>query len=108
MAGPAIRAVELGKAIAPEFPVVVFSPVEVENEVREVPNLQVVTGGGRQKLTELATEASTIFLQANVLKPFPFLSEMNKHLIVDLYDPYLFSVLVQYKDDAVQASSSYR
>jgi len=116
MAGPAIRAVELGKAIAPEFPVVIFSPVEVDSTESEEPstieklgnNLQVVTGGGRKKLTELANEASTIFLQANVLKPYPFLSEMNKHLIVDLYDPYLFSVLVQYKDDAVQASSSYR
>ncbi|CAN5419293.1 hypothetical protein BH11CYA1_BH11CYA1_43000 [soil metagenome] len=116
MAGPAIRAVELGKAIASEFPVVVFSPVEVDEIESESPsttlnlgnNLQVITGGGRKKLTELATEANTIFLQANVLKPFPFLSEMSKHLIVDLYDPYLFSVLVQYKDDAVQASSSYR
>ncbi len=33
---------------------------------------------------------------------------MEKFLIVDLYDPYLFSLLVQYQDDPVTASSSYR
>jgi len=112
MAGPAIRAMELGKAIASEFSVTVFSPVDV-TDVEPLPqtdlaNFQFVAGGGRKKLQELAEGASTIFLQANVLKPYPFLAEMNKYLIVDLYDPYLFSVLVQYKDDNVQASSSYR
>jgi len=112
MAGPAIRAVELGKAIATEFSTTVFSPVEVHNsEPYQQPpleNFQVIAGGGRKRLAELVEGVNTIFLQANVLKPFPFLAEINKYLIVDLYDPYLFSVLVQYKDDDVQASSSYR
>lgn len=118
MAGPAIRAVELGKVLAGEFDVTVFSPVEIETNgadgaslalpEQNLPCFRVVTGGGRKKLSELAEAADTIFLQANVLKPFPFIAEMNKYLIVDLYDPYLFAVLVQYKDDAVQADASYR
>lgn len=113
MAGPAIRAVELAAAIAPEFEATVFSPVELpagsEPYIKSADNqAEVVVGGGRKKLMELAAETTAIFMQANVLKTFPFLSELNKHLIVDLYDPYLFSVLVQYKDDPVQASASYR
>jgi glycosyltransferase involved in cell wall biosynthesis len=113
MAGPAIRAVELGKVLCGEFDVTVFSPVDIEDGLtlptdENWQNFRIVTGGGRKKLTELAEAADTIFLQANVLKPFPFLAEMNRYLIVDLYDPYLFAVLVQYKDDAVQADASYR
>ncbi len=112
MAGPAIRAIELGKAIASEFSVTVFSPVDVSDAEPlpqpELANFNFVAGGGRKMLQELAEGAETIFVQANVLKPYPFLAEMNKYVIVDLYDPYLFSVLVQYKDDSVQASSSYR
>jgi glycosyltransferase involved in cell wall biosynthesis len=33
---------------------------------------------------------------------------MDKPLVVDLYDPYLFSLLAQYSDDEATASSSYR
>lgn len=116
MAGPAIRALEIGKRLSDEFPTTVFSPIageppqSLKTHLSENPgkHLKVVQGGGRKALANLALAHSAIFIQANVLKPFPFLANLGKHLIVDLYDPYLFSVLVQYKDDPVQASSSYR
>lgn len=110
MAGPAIRALELGKVLAQDFTVVVFSPVEGGAPPRgQLPaNLRLVRGGGAKTLRALAEEAETIFIQSNVLKPYPFLSQLGKYLILDLYDPYLFSVLVQYKNDPVQADASYR
>lgn len=113
MAGPAIRALELGKSLSAEFATTVASPVKVERPDEVLPEglpegLNLVTGFSRKQLTDLALASQTIFIQANVLKPYPFLSKLGKYLIVDLYDPYLFSVLVQYKDDPVQASSSYR
>ncbi|MBS1990321.1 MAG: glycosyltransferase family 4 protein [Cyanobacteria bacterium SZAS LIN-3] len=110
MAGPAIRALELGKILARDYATVVFSPVEGGEppEGEMPPNLRLVRGGGSRILKELAENAETIFIQSNVLKPFPFLSQMGKYLILDLYDPYLFSILVQYKNDRTQASASYR
>jgi glycosyltransferase involved in cell wall biosynthesis len=113
MAGPAIRAVELGGAVSNEFEARVFSPVELSDSDEPYTQAasnkaEIIVGGGRKRLMELAQESTAIFMQANVLKSFPALAELNKHLIVDLYDPYLFSVLVQYKDDPVQASASYR
>ncbi|HMW90926.1 MAG TPA: glycosyltransferase [Candidatus Obscuribacter sp.] len=112
MAGPAIRALEIGKRLATEFPTTVLSPVKSEGSFAAAQNLpagmKLVQGAGKKLVAQLALSATAIFVQANVLKPFPFLASMGKHLIVDLYDPYLFSVLVQYKDDPVQAGSSYR
>lgn len=111
MAGPAIRAVELASALAEKFPARVFSPVKVEGEPyqqRTDNHAEIIAGGSRSQLMAQAKEATAIFMQANVLKTFPYLASLNKHLIVDLYDPYLFSVLVQYKDDPLQASASYR
>jgi glycosyltransferase involved in cell wall biosynthesis len=110
MAGPAIRALELAKVLAQDFATVVFSPVEGGDPPagQLPPNLRLVRGGGSRALRALAEESETIFIQSNVLKPYPFLSQLGKFLILDLYDPYLFSVLVQYKGDRTQASASYR
>ncbi len=108
MAGPAIRALEIGKRLASEFEVTVYSSAAGTRPKNLPANVRLVQGGGKRVLAELALGHTAIFIQANVLKPFPFLANMGKHLIVDLYDPYLFAVLVQYKNDPVQASASYR
>jgi glycosyltransferase involved in cell wall biosynthesis len=110
MAGPAIRALELGKALAQNHKVAVFSPVIGGDPPSEAlpDNLTLVRGGGARDLRALAEESESVFIQSNVLKPYPFLSELGKYLIVDLYDPYLFAILVQYKNDSAQASASYR
>ncbi len=110
MAGPAIRALELGKVLAADFDTVVFSPVEggAPPDGELPPRLRLVRGEGARSLRALAEESEIIFIQSNVLKPYPFLSQLGKFLILDLYDPYLFSILVQYKDDPTQASASYR
>jgi glycosyltransferase involved in cell wall biosynthesis len=110
MAGPAIRAFELGKQLADEFMVTVASPCSVDNPIQIEPNehFKVEAGIGKTRVLELANEAQVLFVQANVLKPFPKLASLKKYLVVDLYDPYLFSLLAQYSDDEATASSSYR
>src|ERR1700733_2572666 len=110
MAGPAIRCLELGRQLAREFDVTVASPCAVEKDM-ELPAQQgfaVAAGATRNDIESLAQQADVIFLQANVLKPFPKLANMDKFIIVDLYDPYLFSLLAQYPDNPATASSSYR
>ncbi|MFN8551755.1 MAG: glycosyltransferase [Candidatus Obscuribacterales bacterium] len=110
MAGPAIRMIELARQLDDEFDITVFSPYGGEHkfQLTETDKFHVIVGASRSELMELANNAETIFVQANVLKQYPRLARLNKYLIVDLYDPYLFSLLVQYQDDPVTASSSYR
>ena len=110
MAGPAIRCFELGKQLAREFDVTVVSTCTVENAIKVPadPFFKVEAGAGKTRIYELANSADVLFIQANVLKPLPALAEQGKYLVVDLYDPYLFSLLAQYSDDEATASSSYR
>ncbi|MGH9552269.1 MAG: glycosyltransferase family 4 protein, partial [Terriglobales bacterium] len=113
MAGPAIRSLELGRQLAREFSVTVYSAHEgrngdgVESE-SAADNPRVVSGGGKARLYSLAQESDILFIQANVLKTFPALAKTGKYLAVDLYDPYLFSLLEQYEDSPQTASASYR
>ncbi|HEY9712237.1 MAG TPA: glycosyltransferase family 4 protein [Chroococcales cyanobacterium] len=108
MAGPAIRCLELGRQLARDCEVTVFSPAAGSEPLPPEEKLTVVAGGSRGDLSRLAAESDTYFIQANVLKRYPELGRQDKFLAVDLYDPYLFSLLVQYKDEPVTASSSYR
>jgi glycosyltransferase involved in cell wall biosynthesis len=110
MAGPAIRALELAKQLSEEFEVTIFSPHgDVEPIGSEALGaVDLVTGLGKRDLSELAVDADILVIQANVLKPYPFLAQLNKFLVVDLYDPYLFTIHIQYENDAPSSSASYR
>ncbi|CAN5326453.1 hypothetical protein BH10CYA1_BH10CYA1_29960 [soil metagenome] len=110
MAGPAIRMIELARQLDQEFDVTVFSPYGGEHkfQLTESDKFHVIVGASRSELMEITQSADVLFIQANVLKQYPRLGRMDKFLIVDLYDPYLFSLLVQYQDDPATASSSYR
>ena len=114
MAGPAIRSLEIGRQLAGEFSVSVYTPHPDQNKsnhdsvAAEDSKLQLICGGGRNRLYELAESSDILFIQANVLKQFPALTKTGKYLVVDLYDPYLFSLLEQYEGDPATASSSFR
>lgn len=110
MAGPAIRCVELSKELARFCDVTVFSPRDTEYDTAEFyTNYQVklVCGLGKSRVYELAREADVIFIQANVLKPYPLLARLDKHIVVDLYDPYLLAVLAQFDPGDISAHASY-
>ncbi len=102
--------IELARQLDHEFDVTVFSPYGGEHkfQLTESDKFHVIVGASRSELMEIAQAADVLFIQANVLKQYPRLGRIDKFLIVDLYDPYLFSLLVQYQDDPVTASSSYR
>lgn len=111
MAGPAIRCVEIGKELARDHEVTVFSPcasdIERPADICPLPTFNLFFGGTKANLYKLAQNSDIIFVQANVLKPYPALSDMGKYLVVDLYDPYLLSLLAQYANDSVTSAASY-
>jgi glycosyltransferase involved in cell wall biosynthesis len=110
MAGPAIRALELAKQLASEFDVTVFSPQGNASELSPsvYGEAKVQTGKNKSVLAELAGRAEIIVVQANVLKTYPFIGRLDTFLVVDLYDPYLFMIHIQYAEDNSTASASYR
>lgn len=110
MAGPAIRAVEMARQLAGEFDVTVVSPVPQSSgdQLSPIDGVRVVTGANRHAMYREAMGNDVLIIQSNVLRPFPKLAELGKYLVLDLYDPYLFSVLVQYKHEKVAAEASYR
>jgi glycosyltransferase involved in cell wall biosynthesis len=112
MAGPAIRCVETGKQLAREHEVTVFSPQPTDfksgADLSASPNFNLFCRAGRSQLYRLAQNQDIIFIQANVLKPYPGLADLGKYLVVDLYDPILLSVLAQFGSDSASASASYR
>lgn len=108
MAGPAIRAVELARQLADEFDVTIFSPRPSDLLPGSLGKIELLCGISKPKLYEIADNCDVIYVQGNVLKPYPGLARLGKHLVVDLYDPYLLSVLAQYADDPLSSSASYR
>lgn len=110
MAGPAIRCVELAAQLSGEFAVAVFSPKpsDLPADWPEQKGFQLAAGLSRPRVYQLASGFDVLFVQANVLKPYPRLACLGKHIVVDLYDPYLLSLLAQFEGDPVSASASYR
>jgi len=110
MAGPAIRAFELARELSSDFDVTTFSPRPSDLPADRIggASLSLASGLSKQNLYALASQSDILVIQANVLKAYPKLARLGKYLVVDLYDPYLLSVLAQYARDPVSASASYR
>lgn len=110
MAGPAIRCIELGKQLADQFDVTVYSPRESDLKSAEVcdkPGFTLQCGNGKASLYQLARSCDILFIQANVLKAYPLLARLDKYIVVDLYDPYLLAVLAQFDSTSISAHASY-
>ncbi len=88
LAGPAIRAVEMGRALSGEFDVVVATPRRIFN-TGELP-FRVATYqiGDEQSLRTLCELVDVILIQGFTLQRFPFLHSIDKPLVVDLFCPF--------------------
>ena len=110
MAGPAIRCCELAKQLSKHFQVTLFSPYKPDHIS---PNIyspcQLALGITKKSLIKLASEQDILVIQANVLKQYPELATLNKFIVVDLYDPFLFNIHIQYANyPQAIASASFR
>jgi glycosyltransferase involved in cell wall biosynthesis len=95
MAGPAIRALELGRALARDRrsgPVSVVSLARAERSDAEVA-LTVATDAS--SLRRLVATAAVVVIQGDVLGLHPWLAEESLPIVVDAYDPYHLEQLEQ-------------
>ncbi|HEY5200297.1 MAG TPA: glycosyltransferase family 4 protein [Acidothermaceae bacterium] len=94
LAGPAIRAVELGRVLATEHDVEVASTASCSNPGLDG-NWQFVDGDG---LRALAARCDVVVLGGDVLAANTWLADAGPAIVVDLYDPFHLEQLEQARD----------
>ncbi len=91
MAGPAIRALELSRALhRAGLAVTLAVPGSVEQS-ESFPLLSYDTPG--QSLRQAAEQAATLVVQGLVLAHYPFLAAVDRPIVIDIYDPFVLENL---------------
>lgn len=95
MAGPAIRSVELARALAGAgLPVRLGAPLAGEVRIRGV---EVVDAVGEAALRAVAADAATVVVFAGTASEHPWLFDTGAAVVVDAYDPELFETLERFR-----------
>ena len=100
MAGPGIRSWEIAKVLSKRQPVTLAVPNDdpLAGEGFDVVGYGSTLGRGLRKL---AADHDVLVVQGFVLHLFPFLTEMGKTIVVDLYDPFTLENLHVYSHDPI-------
>ncbi len=88
MAGPAIRVVEMARALADTAACVIASPYAVTRELPAGVTGATYQFGHQTSLRRIVASADAVLLQGFTLHKFPFLETLDAPLIVDLYCPF--------------------
>ncbi len=95
MAGPGIRCWEMANILSSENEVTLAVP---NDNPKIHPLFEVKTYKWGKEVRDLAQQADVIVCQGIILAASPFLTELGKVLVVDIYDPFMLSLLEQHKD----------
>jgi GT2 family glycosyltransferase/glycosyltransferase involved in cell wall biosynthesis len=98
MAGPGIRAWEMANILAESQPVTLAVP---NADPPPTDRFEVKSYGSKAGigLRELAMQHDVLIIQGFVLHLFPYLAELGKCLVVDLYDPFTLENLHVFSHD---------
>ncbi len=92
MAGPAIRAWELARALSADLEVVLFAP---EDHSRGDPGFRIEEFGDGP-LEERLERCDALLVQGSTLERRPDLGALDCFLVIDLYVPLMLEALVKY------------
>ena len=95
MAGPAIRALELARALARDGRSGPVSLVSLAAVDRQDPQVTVLAAADRARLRRLVAGAAVVVVQGDVLGLHPWLADEPVPIVVDAYDPYHLEQLEQ-------------
>lgn len=100
MAGPGIRSWEMAKVLSQRQPVTLAVP---NDDPLTGDGFRVVAYGSTlgRGLRTLAADHDVLIVQGFVLHLFPYLAEMGKIVVVDLYDPFTLENLHVYSHDPI-------
>jgi glycosyltransferase involved in cell wall biosynthesis len=96
MAGPAIRYWEFAKILATSYSVTLAIPNEVPHVLPEVTSARLIQHTP-ENIVELAHRHDIILFQGYIFDRYPFLRQLDKILIADMYDPIVLEGLEQVK-----------
>jgi glycosyltransferase involved in cell wall biosynthesis len=90
--GPAIRCMELARVVSSRHEVTIAA---MQPSTAELAGVRIISEALRKKseLNAAVKSAEVVVMQGLVLARYPALAGMAKHLVVDLYDPYLLEYL---------------
>jgi GT2 family glycosyltransferase/glycosyltransferase involved in cell wall biosynthesis len=110
MAGPAIRAFQIAKALAGEHEVVLATTAGCDLQRTDFQTRNV---GGQAGMADLERWADVIIFQGYLMHEYPVLRASRKPIVVDMYDPFHLEQLEQAKDlgearrrDVVQSATA--
>jgi glycosyltransferase involved in cell wall biosynthesis len=105
MSGPAVRVLEMGRALASVARVTIATPMAA---AVEDPHVTFATFSPTEAagLRRLAEDADVLLVQGFTLAQFPFLETMHVPLIVDLYCPFTLEHLEQMRARGAAAGSA--
>ena len=110
MAGPAIRYWEFATVLNKYFAVTLAIPPFIQNESfpQELnPTFQVLLCKTQNDLQTLALQADVILTVGNNLSLYPFLAQMQKPLILDMYIPFMLEDLQKHRDKSIQEQNAF-
>jgi glycosyltransferase involved in cell wall biosynthesis len=90
--GPAIRCLELARAVARPQQVAIASLQPCDMELKEIRLLPDALNR-RSELEALCKQSDVVVTQGLALARWPALAKLARHLVIDLYDPYLLEYL---------------
>ncbi|RJQ33017.1 MAG: glycosyltransferase [Actinobacteria bacterium] len=94
MAGPGIRCFEIANVLSKDFEVTLAVPNE---DPMQHPMFTVKQYQWAKDVKEMAEEHDVIICQGMTLAASPYLIDIDKPLVVDIYDPFVLSLLEQHK-----------
>jgi GT2 family glycosyltransferase/glycosyltransferase involved in cell wall biosynthesis len=110
MAGPAIRALQISKALAKEHEVVLATTSSCDLPRSDMRTLHI---NSQQHMAELERWADVIVFQGYLMHEYPVLKQSRKPIVVDMYDPFHLEQLEQARDlgeerrrDVVQSATA--
>jgi glycosyltransferase involved in cell wall biosynthesis len=94
MSGPAVRVLEMGRALSAVARVTIATPTAAEVEDTRV-TFATFTAGDHASLRRIAEDADVLLVQGFTLSQYPFLKSLHVPVIVDLYCPFTLEHLEQ-------------
>ncbi len=102
LAGPGVRYLEIGRALAVEFDVTLAIPNETSLEISGL-TLQRYDPARLQSLADLVQTCDAVLYSPPVLQKFPFLANFAGQSMIDLYDPIILENFHYYLEESEQA-----
>ena len=99
MAGPAIRVYNFAKVLSEHLNVTIAIPNEPTMEEQVFKMAQYKDEASLRPLLE---QSDIVLCGGMIFSKFALIGESGKYLIMDIYDPYNLSSLVEYKDEAIK------